>query len=395
MKSLIFFGSGADSDYCDKLKSGQSFVSALLIGKFTAEAEKLNGEEYKSYRLIYPSSTKVYLQTIAAYPDKAREVIDRSIVERCLSYVKKNNEVTFKEIIPYCREWYKIVTDESNTTEIREFFLKYAILFDSLDEKFNSLRLTNLNDSAKRAIDAYTQVFVLMLKSVYDLDSNFTWNYDAVFQKLNEPYDISDDSKDLSYYHVLKKSRLKSKIVTTNYTTLAEKKTERSTIYLHGKLTWFEDLKKLTIFDCTDSKERQLLNESKRVLPFILIPSGVKPLICPRQIREFSKFIEELRDTDTLVVVGYKFNSEDNHINSIIADWLRNSNGKMVYLNYNNDVSFSNLDWASEFPITSLDGFDGKSMNQTHQGRILTISTDSQSCNDVFIRILAYLEEKS
>ena len=25
---------------------------------------------------------------------------------------------------------------------------------------------------------------------------------------------------------------------------------------------------------------------------------------------------------DCLVVVGYRFNSEDNHINSVIADWL-------------------------------------------------------------------------
>lgn len=35
---------------------------------------------------------------------------------------------------------------------------------------------------------------------------------------------------------------------------------------------------------------------------------------------------------DCLVVVGYRFNSEDNHINSVIADWLENSNGKLLYL---------------------------------------------------------------
>ena len=55
MNPMFFFGSGADSDYCDRLKSGQSFVSALLLGSFKAEAEKLNGEEFKSYKLIYPS----------------------------------------------------------------------------------------------------------------------------------------------------------------------------------------------------------------------------------------------------------------------------------------------------------------------------------------------------
>ena len=234
-----------------------------------------------------------------------------------------------------------------------------------------------------------------MLKSVYNLGADFSWNYDAVFKKLNEPYDIPNISNRSTYYSMLKKSKLKSKVATTNYTSLAETKTERSTIYLHGKLTWFEDLTRLTVFDCTDSKEQQLLNKSNRILPFILIPSGVKPLICPKQIREFSKFIEELDDTDTLVVVGYKFNSEDNHINSIIADWLRNANKTLIYLNYNDDLSFDNLSWASDFSVETFEGFDSVSIKQINKQKIINISTDSHSCNNVFSAILSYLEDNT
>ena len=112
MKPLFFFGSGADTDYCNKLQSGQSFVKALLISKYKAEAEKLNGDEFKSYKLIYPTSTKVYLQTIATHSNEARKVIDESIVETCLEYVRKNNEVAFNGIKEYCREWYKIITEK-------------------------------------------------------------------------------------------------------------------------------------------------------------------------------------------------------------------------------------------------------------------------------------------
>ena len=396
MKTLFFFGSGADSNYCDKLKSGQEFASALLLGKFKEEAEKLNGEEFKTYKLIYPTSTKVYLQTIASYPEDARNVIDGEIVDMCLKYIEKNDDVVFKDIKTHCGEWYKIVTDKTNSTGIREFFLNHAVFFNSLDEKFNSLRFTKLDDNAKRVIDAYTQVFVLMLKSVYDIESNFPWNYDAVFQKLNAPYDITNNSNKTSYYSTLKNSRLKYNVVTTNYTSLAEKITENPyTIYLHGKLTWFEDLKKLTVFDCTDRGEYQLLKQSNRILPFILIPSGVKPLICPRQIREFAKFIDVLSDTDTLVVVGYKFNSEDNHINSIIVDWLRNQSKRMIYINYNNDVRFDGLEWALEFPIVSVEQFDRRIMNQSNNQKIIVVSADSQSCNETFEKILSYLEEIS
>lgn len=407
MKTLFFFGSGADSDYCDRLKSGQSFVSALLLGNYKSEAENLNGSEFKTYKLIYPSSTKFYLQTIAAYPNEAKKVIDPSVVKMCLDYFNKNNEVTFIEVKNYCTRWYRNVMDENDTTGIRDFFLNYAVFFDSLDEKFNSLRLIELNDSAKRVIDAYTQVFVLMLKSLYNIDDDFSWKYNDVFQKLNCPYDIINDSSNSSYYCALKKSGLKADIVTTNYTSLAEDKTGRHTIYLHGKLTWFEDLKKLTVYDCTDSTERELLNKSDRILPFILIPSGVKPLICPKQIEEFSSFIEKLRATNILVVVGYKFNSEDNHINSIIADWLRKENKKMIYLNFKDEVSFNKMIWAKDFSVIRIEQLDDESLKKTidkkrdkernkkKDEKIVCISINPDSSHDVFEKVLLYLEEQS
>ena len=46
-----------------------------------------------------------------------------------------------------------------------------------------------------------------------------------------------------------------------------------------------------------------------------------------------------------LVVVGYKFNSEDNHINSIINNWLLKDKNKMVYFNYDKSVDFDKLQW--------------------------------------------------
>ena len=395
MKTLFFFGSGADSDYCDRLKSGQSFVNALLLGKYQEEAEKLNGDEFKTYRLIYPSSTKVYLQTISAYPNKARKIIDGSVVDMCLKYVMKNDEISFKAIKKHCAEWYKRIMDDQDSTGIRKFFLEHAVFFDSLDSKFNSLRLTDLNDNAKRVIDAYTQVFVLMLKSLYNIDNNFSWKYNDVFQKLNCPYDIINDSSNSSYYCALKKSGLKADIVTTNYTSLAEDITERHTIYLHGKLTWFEDLKKLTVYDCTNSKEHEQLSDSDRILPFILIPSGVKPLICPKQIKEFSSFIKKLDATDILVVVGYKFNSEDNHINSIISDWLKEKNKKMIYLNFGKAVSFEEMIWAEDFSVSEFPQLEDESLNQTKDEKIVSIITDADSSHNVFEKVLLYLEKQS
>ena len=100
-------------------------------------------------------------------------------------------------------------------------------------------------------------------------------------------------------------------------------------------------------------------------MPFILIPSGIKPIICTKQVESFHKFIDNLQQSDVLCVVGYKFNSEDNHINAIITEWLHNRGKKLVYFNYNRDVDFEKLEWADDIwngkAITDLEKSNGDS----------------------------------
>lgn len=200
-------------------------------------------------------------------------------------------------------------------------------------------------------------------------------------------------SKDNTYYGILNRHNKKSyNITTTNYTNIVEKVTEKKVVYLHGKLNWFEDYQNLTVYDCLDEKEHKTAIENiDHIMPFILIPSGVKPIICKKEILEFNKFIDQLNNSKILCVVGYSFNSEDNHINSLIAEWLREDHHILVYFNYEKSLNWNNFKWAEPFKNKNISYNDIQSEIHT-QGdtKIYNIDVNkssSLSCFKQFVDI--------
>lgn len=148
----------------------------------------------------------------------------------------------------------------------------------------------------------------------------------------NEMYELPTTK---NYYQVLRNNLEKSdyECVTTNYTPYVERILGKGA-YLHGKLSWFEDSENLAVYDATRRKEVALIRRNF-VFPFIFVQSGIKPVVSKRQIEELHKAITYLNKSDTLVVVGYDFNSDDNHINSMIADWLREKKERqLVFFKY-------------------------------------------------------------
>ena len=104
-------------------------------------------------------------------------------------------------------------------------------------------------------------------------------------------------------------------------------------------------------------------------------------MICAKEILEFADLINKLDQTDTLIVVGYRFNSEDNNINSIICDWLRQPNKQMIYLNYNGSLKLSNLPWIKEFKICD-------DIKKVTDEPVVNMKVDAQNSIDVFEKIL-------
>lgn len=462
---VVFFGSGADTDYCPGLKSGADFNEALINSKYNEQIKALIGKKYSYYSILHQNSVDVYLQTIYEKTDEANKVFKEEKVNKICSYYEtkhkikdiendeKNKEETVDNnddsgadnIKDVCKIFYNILNnkdlnekyenikdickesckefcndcdsdsceyrDKDEITQMRcrikKFFLSNLIFFDSLDEKFNSLRYVGENKIAsntKRIKKVYFTVYFTILDWLYDFVKDFKGEqngFDKLYKEVRKDITKKFAVSDKSYYKVLSNSGLNYQIVTTNYTNLAEKHGKKNdscneTIYLHGKLTWFEDLKNLTVYDCADEDELKKLKkvDKKHIIPFILIPSGVKPLICQKQIECFHQFIEALSKTKILLVVGYKFNSEDNHVNSLIAEWLRKDvDNKMIYLNFNEEVDFKNMAWSDmlskkDEKINEKKMIMDDILNKNDKEQIVNLIIDENNARTTFEEVL-------
>lgn len=386
----FLFGAGADQAY--GLCEGLGFAAPLMFGAFLNERKKLLGSDASSSNLVFPQSRTVFLQTVENFEEEAKMAFDTETINNIIICYNKLNPSEYKAAnravfgnksdgtsksswYNKTKNYYDKIKKDTNIKNlpyeqldaddrIGKFFLSNMVFFDSIDEKFNSLRNSEkLNTKAKRVINAYFTVFILMLKSLYDIDNDFKFDYKSIFGLLNQPYNNRNVDLDIeqSYYKILSKVNPKNyHIVTTNYTDICKevinKDVSKEVTYLHGNMKWFEDYKHLQVYDVTLPEEREeLLKNRSTIMPFLLIPSGVKPIICTKQIQQFSEFISKLKESQILWVVGYKFNSEDNHINSIILDWLKQPGHKLLYLNFNNSVDWCKMLWADGMYIKTID----------------------------------------
>ena len=140
---------------------------------------------------------------------------------------------------------------------------------------------------------------------------------------------LSNEEKEKLYYYnvrnLVESNNNEISCITTNYTNIGQKiiqlPDERFS-YLHGKLGMFEELETKYIADIKEVDLR------KTVFPYLLVQSGVKPIISPFQIREFYKACSMITEADHMLIVGYGVNLDDEHITTILRERLMN--GKKV-----------------------------------------------------------------
>ena len=406
---MFLFGSGADTDAIDSLDSGNAFASTLILNKYSKQIKQIANMDAGTYRIIYSRNKKIYVQTIMNYYDKNTDTFSSEVIdifgEKKLKKVKNYyfNKKKNDNISGLCKRWYNLLTSEkAKNSKEREFFLDKAILFGTLDEKFNSLRNNDLDldNNAKRVIVAYWNVYLLIFTKLYRISADEELSYEKIFEIL-EKNSFEEEIKKKCYYKILKESNLEYNddyfISTANYTSiLGETFGDEKISWLHGRLNWFEDLKTLRVYDCTEGKDTILENikNGHTVIPFILISSGVKPLICKKQIKQFSKFIDDLEKCNRLVTIGYRFNSEDNHINSIVGEWLStNKNNQLISYSFNNNIDMKKLSWLpchSKENIREMNFNDNQILNDK---QVTCVGINKDNSTEAFEKLIKELEE--
>ena len=134
-------------------------------------------------------------------------------------------------------------------------------------------------------------------------------------------------------------------ILTTNYFPFAEKvlegKLEKGTAYLNGQLKWMEKPEVLEVFDLEVVEPG-----SELYFPFIFGQSMTKPIVHEKQIAAFHKANQILDQADYLIVLGYAINEDDNHINSLLHEYLMKDGKRIIIIT--NDI---NADYASRLRV--------------------------------------------
>lgn len=132
------------------------------------------------------------------------------------------------------------------------------------------------------------------------------------------------------YYPVIKKAFPSCKAITTNYTPFVERYFGKQSIYLSGKLSEFEFPTELKIEDILSNVDQDKWNKAV-VFPFLMTQAPIKPIVAPPQIRQYAKAIEALDAANYLVIIGYSLGEEDNHIISMLREYITSENKRLIY----------------------------------------------------------------
>lgn len=145
----------------------------------------------------------------------------------------------------------------------------------------------------------------------------------------NPPSSISDKG----YYDDLKdsidKSKLKiAKIATTNYNKIIIDKLNEDITYLNGSIEqWYDPyLNKI------DTKEKL---KGKFIVPLLFTQSGTKPMTSIFKSCEYVDLYREWKKADCIVIVGFGFNKDDEHINGIIRTLVNDDDKKVIVVGKN------------------------------------------------------------
>ena len=134
------------------------------------------------------------------------------------------------------------------------------------------------------------------------------------------------------YYNILRKAMDDSKIevsavATTNYNNFIEEILGRDITYLNGSTSiWYDPyLNKVGKKEELDDEEHHI------IVPLLFTQSGTKPMTAIGMSEKYVDLYRSWKESDAIVVVGFGFGIDDEHINGILRT-LVNDDGKSLII---------------------------------------------------------------
>lgn len=149
------------------------------------------------------------------------------------------------------------------------------------------------------------------------------------------------------FYHEIKEIKKNSEILaigTTNYNDFIISISNEDVYFLNGSVNDFYDPYLNTT---TSSLDSEISNHF--TVPFLFTQSGIKPLTSIKMSKRYVDIYEQMKNSDSIAIVGYGFNSDDGHINGMFRSLIEEENKAITIFHYTENFSAD-----SEISLKSL-----------------------------------------
>jgi hypothetical protein len=124
-------------------------------------------------------------------------------------------------------------------------------------------------------------------------------------------------------------------IATNNYNILIDKIIKEEVYHLNGATNIYYDPYLNRIGEESD------LNQSEQhfLVPLIFTQSGTKPMTSIDMSLKYVEVYKKYKESDYIVIVGFGFNPDDEHINGIIRTLVDIDNKKIIIVDVDNTIT--------------------------------------------------------
>lgn len=403
IKDICFlFGAGAEAAY--QLPLGEQFTLETILNKRADMYEELKVfyedrmvsdyiQTYRKEYLFKKTSNSFYEMIYRALKQCKEDLPNGNIDNETQEFLKfyydshtprNDTKLTFRENV--VEVMYNYITKSISTNPNRNHY-KYKSIFErmtyygTVEKDFSSIidpngagliqfwRFVNYLWSAFFSITLpLLDNSELFMNKIYYPQYEVN-KYQAVLQNLNDVVSFLYSNEYLNsvqqfgYYGKLQK-KFAERIncaLTTNYTPFV-KNIFNKTAYLAGELSLFEYPHQLEVKDITKSS----LTKKSFVFPFLLTQAPVKPIIEPKQIKQYSKMYTALNNSKHLIILGYNINNNDNHINAYIREFVRKTKTHLIFCKYVCNMNHTKEDYSKEIENISRKLYLKKSKENIH-----------------------------
>lgn len=334
-EKTVFFGAGAESMF--DVSGGKDFAKRVL-GINTSQMDQAISEFYKKLNLSNEWYPDYYLKKWEE-KDLLKAAVKKAVLDKAIKFDKKKD---YEQEV----ENRIALLSSGNESEKNNIIDKYTSYMGLLDERFHTLIAPQALGPYKfwSVVTCYTRAYLSIIAEILYGTGAEDVQTDTYIDMLNDPQKTMCKVREACkydkrfakecYYDFLQ-NRSDISVVTSNYTPLCEIKSDMSKdkiAYVHGRLGLFESPFEWRVYDA----ESDTLPNDQLLFPYLFIQSGVKPIVESTQVNELSKMLDFFRKSEKIIVVGYRINADDNHLNGFFRKMIIDGK-EFIFLDFEND----------------------------------------------------------